>query len=50
MPGSRNVMVYLPVDLYDKLVILCEKEYRSMSNLIVVALRKYVKSSEGGEK
>jgi len=50
MSNKKFVMVYIPVELYDKMLILCEKECRSMSNLMFIAMRDYIENKEGGEK
>ncbi len=50
MSNKRRTSVYIPVELFDELLILCEKEYRSMNNLINVAIRDYVENNKGGEK
>ncbi|MBA7577838.1 hypothetical protein ES708_19693 [subsurface metagenome] len=50
MSSGKCVMAYIPVEVYDEMLILCEKEYRSMSNLMVVAMRYYIENKKGGEK
>lgn len=50
MSNKKFVMVYMSVEIYDKMLILCEKECRSMSNLMFVAMRDYIEKNKGGEK
>ncbi len=50
MSNKRRTSVYIPVELFDELLILCEKEYRSMNNLIIVAIRDYIEKNKGGGK
>lgn len=50
MFGMRRTSVYIPVELFDKMLILSKKETRSVSNLILVAVKEYIEKNEGGEK